>query len=83
MDAMKGKLKLQQQELVALRESHTQMEQKFQDREDKRDKELAIVLRKVNRHFEQIHSLGKEIHRSHPGSHVQHETTLLKVLMPL
>jgi hypothetical protein len=45
---MKGKLKLQQQELVAQRESHTQLEKKIHDREDKRDKELTIVLRKVN-----------------------------------
>jgi hypothetical protein len=75
MDAMKGKLKLQQQELAALWESHSQMEHKFQDREEKRDKEFVIVLRKFNQHFEQIRFLGKEIHQMHLGRHVQHDTT--------
>jgi predicted nucleic acid-binding Zn-ribbon protein len=64
MEAIKMKLKLQQEELASLRESHTQMERNFQDKEERMDKELAIVLRKVNQHFEQIHALNKEIHRT-------------------
>jgi hypothetical protein len=73
LEAIKGKMKLQQQEIVALQESHSQLEKKMQDREEKRDKELAIVLRKVNRHTEQIRSLGKDKHGSRPGNHGQYE----------
>jgi hypothetical protein len=74
MEAMKGKMKLQQQEFVALRESHTQLEQKIQDIEDRRGKVLAIVLREVNRHSKQIWSFGKAIHRSHSDNPVHHES---------
>jgi hypothetical protein len=54
---MKGKLELQQQRKGALHESNTRLEKSLQDNEIKRDKELDIFTRKVNKHSEQIHAL--------------------------
>lgn len=57
LEAIKGKLKLQQQEMAALRESNAQLEKSLQDNEMKRDKELVIILRKANCHSKQIRVL--------------------------
>jgi hypothetical protein len=43
------------------------LEKSLQDNEMKRDKELAIVLRKVNWHSEQIRSLSQEIREGKLG----------------
>jgi hypothetical protein len=60
LEALKTKSKLQQWEITTLRESHSQFKQAMQEREERHDKELEIVLRKVNRHSDQIRILGRE-----------------------
>ena len=40
-------MQLQQYELTSFRESNAQLEQTIQDNEKKRDKEMAIILKKV------------------------------------
>jgi hypothetical protein len=52
----------QQQEITSLSHSHAQLEQASQERENRCDKEMVIVLRKLNKHIEQVRQMGKDKH---------------------
>jgi hypothetical protein len=62
LEALQGKMEHQQQKITALGHSHAQLEQATKERENRQDKEIVIVLRKLNKHTKQIFQMGKDKH---------------------